>query len=288
MDESGLKETVEIIRKAGGTASSHKQDVTSEALAGGRGRGEGKEFGGLHILVNNAGIGIGASIFEMSYEDWSRQQAINVDGVFFGVKHGIPVIAASGGGSVINISSVAGLQGAPGLVSYCATKSAVRLFTKAVALECAQAQMNVRVNSVHPGIIDTAIWQKIPQGGGGVGAVASSVLQLPEGANTIDPNAIATVGAPLGYAGLPADIAAGIVFLASDRVALHDRLGTRDRWRHDSPLTRLVGQHGFVGDPPVAVEPLDDLAGTRMIDGGVAVSQRRRFFFAEAIKAFVL
>jgi NAD(P)-dependent dehydrogenase (short-subunit alcohol dehydrogenase family) len=216
VDEAGLKETVEIIRKAGGTASSHKHDVTSEGRWQEVVAAVKNEFGGLHILVNNAGIGIGASIFEMSYEDWSRQQAINVDGVFFGVKHGIPVIAASGGGSVINISSVAGLQGAPGLAGYCATKGAVRLFTKAVALECAQAQMNVRVNSVHPGIIDTAIWQKIPQGGGGVGAVASSVLQLPEGANTIDPNAIATVGAPLGYAGLPADIAAGIVFLASD------------------------------------------------------------------------
>jgi NAD(P)-dependent dehydrogenase (short-subunit alcohol dehydrogenase family) len=138
--------------------------------------------------------------------------AINVDGVFFGVKHGIPLIAASGGGSVINISSVAGLQGAPGLAGYCATKGAVRLFTKAVALECAQAKMNVRVNSVHPGIIDTAIWQKIPQGGG-MGSLQIEAMQ--PGANAIDPNAIAA-STPLGYAGLPSDIAAGIVFLASD------------------------------------------------------------------------
>ena len=216
VDEAGLKETVEIIRKAGGTASSHKQDVTIEERWREIVAAVKDEFAGLHVLVNNAGIGIGASIFEMSYEDWTRQQTINVDGVFFGVKHGIPLIAASGGGSVINISSVAGLQGAPGLAAYCATKGAVRLFTKAVALECAQAEMNVRVNSVHPGIIDTAIWQKIPQSGGGVGALASSVLKLADGANTIDPNAIAATGAPLGYAGLPADIAAGIVFLASD------------------------------------------------------------------------
>jgi NAD(P)-dependent dehydrogenase (short-subunit alcohol dehydrogenase family) len=217
VDEAGLKETVEIIRKAGGTASSHTQDVTSEERWREVVAAVKKEFGGLHVLVNNAGIAIGASIFDMDYEAWKIQQAINVDGVFFGVKHGIPLIAASGGGSVINLSSVAGLQGAPGLAGYCATKGAVRLFTKAVALECAQAQMNVRVNSVHPGIIDTAIWQKIPQGGGvGAAAVSSAVLPIPPGANTIDPNAVATAGVPVGYAGLPADIAAGIVFLASD------------------------------------------------------------------------
>jgi NAD(P)-dependent dehydrogenase (short-subunit alcohol dehydrogenase family) len=213
VDEAGLKETAALIGKAGGTASAHRHDVTSEARWAEIVAAAKAEFGGLHILVNNAGIAIGASVFEMSYEQWSRQQAINVDGVFFGVKHAVPLIAASGGGSVINISSVAGLQGAPGLAGYCATKGAVRLFTKAVALECAQAQMNVRVNSVHPGIIDTAIWQKMTPDG--TDALASSVLPIAEGANAIDPNAIA-VATPLGYAGLPSDIAAGIVFLASD------------------------------------------------------------------------
>jgi NAD(P)-dependent dehydrogenase (short-subunit alcohol dehydrogenase family) len=103
------------------------------------------------------------------------------------------------------------LQGAAGLAGYCATKGAVRLFTKAVALECAQANMNVRVNSVHPGIIDTAIWGKIPQGG--MGALKGAAI--PEGANAIDANALGAAS-PLGYAGLPVDIANGIVFLASD------------------------------------------------------------------------
>lgn len=211
IDDKGLAETADLVRKAGGTVTTHHQDVTSETRWAEIVEDIRKAQGGLHVLVNNAGIGIGADIFQMSYEDWRRQMAINVDGVFFGVKHAIPLIAASGGGSVINISSVAGLQGAPGLAGYCATKGAVRLFTKAVALECAQAKMNVRVNSVHPGIIDTAIWQKIPQGG--VGAMKSDLI--PEGANAIDPNVIAAMS-PLGYAGLPADIAAGIVFLASD------------------------------------------------------------------------
>ena len=217
VDENGLKETVDVIRKAGGTASGHKQDVTDEARWAEIASIGKSEFGGIHVLVNNAGIAIGASIFDMSYKDWQIQQAINVDGVFLGVKHVIPVIAESGGGSVINISSVAGLQGAPCRAGYCATKGAVRLFSKAVALECAQSRMNVRVNSIHPGIIDTAIWQKIPQGGGvGAQAVGSSVLPMSPGANTMDPNMMATAGVPLGYAGLPADIAAGIVFLASD------------------------------------------------------------------------
>jgi NAD(P)-dependent dehydrogenase (short-subunit alcohol dehydrogenase family) len=214
IDEAGLAETAAQIRGNGGTAITHVHDVTSESRWQEILQAVQDAFGALHILVNNAGIGIGGSIFEMSHADWSRQQAINVDGVFFGVKHGIPLIAAAGGGSVINISSVAGLRGAAGLAGYCATKGAVRLFTKAVALECAEANMNVRVNSVHPGIIDTAIWQKIPQGA--TSSLRSDRMLIPEGANAIDPNVIAAAGVPLRYAGLPADIAAGILFLACD------------------------------------------------------------------------
>jgi len=214
IDASGLAETAALVRDAGGKAVTHMHDVTSESVWQEIVAAIRKDQGALHILVNNAGIGIGGSIFDMSYADWSRQQAINVDGVFFGIKHGIPLIAASGGGSVINISSVAGINGSPGLAAYCATKGAVRLLSKAVALECAAAGMNVRVNSVHPGIIDTAIWQKIPQSA--TGSMRSASLAIPEGANAIDPNALAATGSPLGYAGLPADIAAGIVYLASD------------------------------------------------------------------------
>jgi NAD(P)-dependent dehydrogenase (short-subunit alcohol dehydrogenase family) len=214
VDANGLEQTAGLVRDAGGKPVTHAHDVTSESRWQEILAAIAAELGGLHILVNNAGIGIGGSIFEMSYADWSRQQAINVDGVFFGLKHGIPLIARSGGGAVINISSVAGLRGSPGLAAYCATKGAVRLLTKAVALECAQAGMNVRVNSVHPGIIDTAIWQKIPQGA--TGAMHSASMAIPEGANAIDPNQLAAAGTPLGYAGLPADIAAGIVYLASD------------------------------------------------------------------------
>ena len=94
----------------------------------------------LTIVVNNAGIGIGGSIVDMDLDDFRRQMAINVDGVFLGMKHSIPAMRGSGGGSIINMSSVAGLKGSPRLAGYNATKGAVRLMTKEVALECAHSK----------------------------------------------------------------------------------------------------------------------------------------------------
>ena len=118
-----------------------------------------RRFGRLDILVSNAGIGISVpSITDMSLEDWRRQTAINLDGVFLSVKRCLPAMRRSGGGgSIIMMSSLAGLRGAPGLSGYCATKGGVRLFAKAIAMECASAGDGIRVNSVHPGIIDTPI-----------------------------------------------------------------------------------------------------------------------------------
>jgi NAD(P)-dependent dehydrogenase (short-subunit alcohol dehydrogenase family) len=159
-----------------------------------------ERLGGLHVLVANAGIGIMGPAVDMSLADWRRQMAVNVDGVFLTVKHGIPAMRRSGGGSIIMLSSVAGLRGSAGLAGYSATKGAVRLFAKSMALECAQANDRIRVNSVHPGIIDTPIWTK-----------------LPPGANApLDPQAIAASVVPLGEAGRPEDVADGILFLASD------------------------------------------------------------------------
>ena len=102
------------------------------------------------------------SITQMSLADWRRQTAINLDGVFLSVKHGLPAMRKTGGGSVIMMSSLAGLRGAASLSGYCATKGGVRLFAKAIAMECATFGDGIRVNSVHPGIIDTPIWGKIP------------------------------------------------------------------------------------------------------------------------------
>ena len=216
IDAAGGAETVAMITGAGGRAEFRDQDVVSEPRWQTLVAETMALFGRLDVLVNNAGIGDSALVTEMTLDAWNRQLAINVTGVFLGTKHCIPAMRTekpSGdyrGGSIINISSVAGLAGSAGLSGYCATKGGVRLFSKAVALECAAARDGIRCNSVHPGIIDTPIWTKIDD----TGALAAG-LGLPAGANAMDPALIASAS-PLGFPGLPADIADGIVFLASD------------------------------------------------------------------------
>ncbi|HET6184184.1 MAG TPA: glucose 1-dehydrogenase [Acetobacteraceae bacterium] len=160
-----------------------------------------RRFGALHVMVANAGIGISKPILETSMQEWRRQMAVNVDGVFLSVKFAIPAIARAGGGSIVLMSSVAGLRGSAGLACYSATKGAVRLFAKSAALECAQMRARVRVNSVHPGVIDTPIWGKLPSTGRNA---------------PIDPRALAADMVPIGEVGLPQDIANGVLFLASD------------------------------------------------------------------------
>jgi NAD(P)-dependent dehydrogenase (short-subunit alcohol dehydrogenase family) len=196
-------EVVAGVQKAGGKAEYIRHDVTSEdAWIDVVGQVKSRH-GRLDILVNNAGIGIGGSVLDMSLADWRRQTAVNLDGVFLGVKHGIPLMRQGGGGSIINISSVAGLKGAPTLAGYCATKGGVRLFTKAVAMECAGAKDGIRVNSVHPGIIETPIWVTVSGGQPGVNAPP-------------DLDAMSEMAVPLGVKGVPEDIANGILWLASD------------------------------------------------------------------------
>lgn len=192
------------INAAGGAASFLHHDVTNEAEWAAVVASVVEAHGRLDVLVNNAGIGIGGSIIEMSLEDWRRQTAINIDGVFLGMKHCIPPMRDSGGGSIINMSSVAGLKGSARLAGYNATKGAVRLMTKGVALECAQSRWNVRVNSVHPGIIETPIWDTV-----GAALVRSD-------SRRIDLNQMAQVAVPTGVLGRPEDIANGVLYLASD------------------------------------------------------------------------
>jgi NAD(P)-dependent dehydrogenase (short-subunit alcohol dehydrogenase family) len=202
-DDKGQALAAEITA-AGGKARYLHQDTTSEegwvTVVADIERTEGR----LDILVNNAGIAITAmSITAMSLDDWRKQQAVNVEGVFLGIKHSLPLMRKAGnGGSIINMSSVAGLKGSPTLAGYCATKGAVRLFTKSIAMECANAKDGVRVNSVHPGIIETPIWEAIIPTGG---------------ANTPpDLDAMSTMAVPLGVKGVPLDIANGVLWLASD------------------------------------------------------------------------
>jgi len=197
-------ETVAAVRDRGGTAEYVHHDVTEEPAWIDVVAAVVSRHGGLHVLVNNAGIGIGGSIVDMTLADWQRQQAINLDGVFLGVKHSIPAMSDSGSGSIINMSSVAGLKGSASLAAYNATKGGVRLFTKGVALECANNQWPVRVNSVHPGIIDTPIWTKL-----------NPEFQE-DGSHEISPAAVAATSVPGGRLGTPFDVANGVLFLASD------------------------------------------------------------------------
>ena len=196
-------EVVAAIKTAGGACEYLHHDVTDEG-AWENVIGQVKtRHGRLDILVNNAGIGLADSVLTMSLADWRRQTAVNLDGVFLGVKHSIPLMREGGGGSIINMSSVAGLKGSAILAGYCATKGGVRLFTKAVALECSAANDGIRVNSVHPGIIETPIWL--------------TVMPTGDGTNTPpDLDAMSTMAVPLGVKGYPEDIANGVLWLASD------------------------------------------------------------------------
>ena len=197
------------IAAKGGKASYVHHDVTQEQAWIDAVAAVKAKHGRLDILVNNAGIGISGSVLDMSLADFQRQTAINVDGVFLGTKHSIPLMRTSGqGGSIINISSVAGLKGSAILAGYCATKGAVRLFTKSVAMECANAKDGIRVNSVHPGIIETPIWDDII----GTGEVGDNAR--PPRSATLD--AMTADAVPLGVTGSPLDIANGVLWLASD------------------------------------------------------------------------
>lgn len=196
-------DTVASIIANGGNATYHHHDVTSETEWEAIISAIERDFGSLDILVNNAGIAIAAPITEMTLADFHKQNAVNLDGVFLGLKHCIPLIAASGGGSIINMSSIAGLKASPNLSAYAMTKGGVRLLSKSVGKECAQAGNNIRVNSIHPGIIETAIWDKM-------------ALSGEEGANRAEAREIAANSVPGGLLGQPSDIANGVVFLASD------------------------------------------------------------------------
>jgi 3(or 17)beta-hydroxysteroid dehydrogenase len=151
--------------------------------------------GRLDVLVNNAGIVRAQAVTETTLADWRALMAVNLDGVFLGTKHGVRAMRRHGdGGSIVNVSSTSGLVGAAFASAYCASKGAVRLFTKAVALECAAEA--IRVNSVHPGPVRTPLWRQV-----GIG-----------------PEDEAAVGAtsPLGRMAEPEEVAEAIAYLASD------------------------------------------------------------------------
>ena len=153
LDDEGKKVEAEI-RAGGGQATYVHLDVTREADWRAAVATAVERYGKLTVLVNNAGILLRARIEDTSEADWDRIMAVNVKGVFLGTKCAIPAMRTAGGGSIVNISSTAGLVGSPqGTAAYTATKGAVRLFTKSTAIQ--HARDNIRANSVHPGPIAT-------------------------------------------------------------------------------------------------------------------------------------
>jgi cyclopentanol dehydrogenase len=145
--------TVDGIRKTGGKADFLKLDVTQEADWTAAVRHIVERAGRLDVLVNNAGILILKPVQDTSNQDWDRIFDVNVRSVFIGTRAAIPVMQKQGGGTIVNVSSIYGLVGAPGASAYEASKGAVRLFTKSCAVDL--APFNIRVNSVHPGVIET-------------------------------------------------------------------------------------------------------------------------------------
>ena len=155
-----------------------------------------RRFGKLDILVNNAGFGKFASIAETSLAQWRSILAVNLDSVFLGTKSMLPLLAASGSGSIVNMSSIRGIVAGVGTGSYCAAKGGVRMFTKATAIECAAAENGVRANSVHPGHIATPL--------------TAPAYADPEIAKALMDDV------PIGRIGEAEEIADAILFLASD------------------------------------------------------------------------
>ena len=157
-------------------------------------------FGGLHGLVNAAGVGVRTSIEDCALAEYRQVNDINALGTFLGCKAAVAAMKTGGGGSIVNISSVLGLRGASYAMAYCASKGAVRLLTKSVALHCAQMKYGIRCNSVHPGYIDTPM--VAPRLDGTVGNMSGR--QWLEELH------------PLGRLGRAEEVAAMILFLLSD------------------------------------------------------------------------
>ena len=159
IDEKTGQATAAAITAAGGKAAFLKHDVTVESQWEAATAAVIGHFGRYDILVNNAGIETAALIVNCTLEDFQRVQAVNVDSVFLGSKHAVRAMAPGGaagrGGSIVNLSSVAGIIGTAAHVAYHSSKGAVRLITKALAIECAALKSGIRVNSVHQGIVET-------------------------------------------------------------------------------------------------------------------------------------
>ncbi|GLQ07912.1 SDR family oxidoreductase [Sneathiella chinensis] len=197
INEAGAQETAAMIGE-GALALQHDvtdeqrwQDVLAETKA---------TFGGLNILVNNAGIGDGSDVEHTDFATWKRVHAIDLDSVFLGCKYAISYMEETEGlGSIVNISSIAGIIAGHNMAAYNSAKAGVRHLSKSVALHCARKKNGIRCNSVHPTFVKTPILDDILKQAGREEGYAKLARQI-----------------PIGHLGEPDDIAYGILYLASD------------------------------------------------------------------------
>lgn len=209
IDPQSAEATAAGIVQAGGAARSAVLDVTQEPAWDATVGQTVSQLGGLDILVNNAGVESMSFVTDTSLEAFRQIMAVNVEGVFLGIKHAVRAMRPGGvagrGGSIVNLSSAAGLIGSPGLSAYCASKGAVRLLTKATAVECGALKLGIRVNSVHPGIVRTDMGASVIAGMARIGlvpdaATAEGLVQMMHPIGTCE----------------PVDVAHAVLFLASD------------------------------------------------------------------------
>ena len=199
-DEAEVRKQADTINaEFPGRAVAAVQDVTDEARWQEVLAIAVESFGGLQILVNNAGIGALGSVVDETFDSWRHVHAVDLDSVFLGCKYAIPVIESSGGGSIVNISSVSGIIAGHNLAAYNSAKAAVRHLSKSVALHCARSRNGIRCNSVHPSFVDTPILDGLGGKAGRQAAIDKLVRQI-----------------PLGRIGEPDDVAFAVLYLASD------------------------------------------------------------------------
>lgn len=196
------QQIVSSITSDGGNAVFIQQDVADEVRWAEVGSQVEADFGRLDVLVNNAGIALIGTVESDDLETWRRTQAVNLDGVFLGTQAAIRVMKNNGGGSIINISSIEGIIGEPLASAYNAAKGGVRIFSKSAALHCADQGYGIRINSLHPGFVETPMLE---------GAAADMSAQQAE---AFMGRTVATI--PLGRMAKARELATATLFLASD------------------------------------------------------------------------
>ena len=158
-----------------------------------------EELGSLNILLNSAGITLGADIVSTSFDVWKKVHEVNLDGVFLGCKYALPYMSKNGLGSIINLSSISGIVAGWNTAAYNSSKAAVRHLTKSIALYCGKKEIDIRCNSIHPAFVDTPILDPMKKVFGKEEAIKKLARQI-----------------PINRIGEPSDVANAVLYLASD------------------------------------------------------------------------